>query len=57
MEDVNYIVHIKINLKKFFFNHKIEEYDMKSHELLLRKIKKSSNVKEAVWNYEIGEAP
>ncbi|EAR93824.3 DPCD protein (macronuclear) [Tetrahymena thermophila SB210] len=35
----------------------VEEYDMKSHELLMRKIKKASNFKEAKWEYEIGEAP
>ncbi|KAL4478896.1 hypothetical protein ABPG72_009722 [Tetrahymena utriculariae] len=51
----------------------VEEYDMKSHELLsnqhtkakmkinffkiVRKIKKVSNFKEAKWEYEIGEAP
>ncbi|KAL4441370.1 hypothetical protein ABPG74_013665 [Tetrahymena malaccensis] len=35
----------------------VEEYDMKSHELLMRKIKKVSNFKEAKWEYEIGEAP
>ncbi|KAM3144908.1 hypothetical protein pb186bvf_002913 [Paramecium bursaria] len=34
----------------------VEEYDMKSHELLSRRIKKQSNIKDAQWIYEVGEA-
>jgi len=34
---------------------KIEEYDIKSHELLMRKWKKASTIKETLWNFEIGE--
>jgi protein DPCD len=33
----------------------IEEYDMKTHEILTRKIKKQSTFKENKWEYEIGE--
>ncbi len=49
-----YIVLTKIKLKGYFFK-KIEEYDVKSHELLLRKWKKPSTIKEVNWNYDIGE--
>ena len=30
---------------------------MKSHELISRKIKKISHIKDAKWEYEIGEPP
>lgn len=33
----------------------IEEYDIKTHELLSRKVKNPSHFKEAKWVYEIGE--
>lgn len=33
----------------------IEEYDLKTHELLNRKIKKASHFKEAKWEFEVGE--
>mmetsp|Transcript_9839 Transcript_9839/g.8390 ORF Transcript_9839/g.8390 Transcript_9839/m.8390 type:complete len:93 (+) Transcript_9839:36-314(+) len=35
----------------------VEEYDMKTHELLVRKWKKHSDFKETEWVYEVGEAP
>eukprot|EP00331_Platyophrya_macrostoma_P033108 CAMPEP_0176447358 /NCGR_PEP_ID=MMETSP0127-20121128/24973_1 /TAXON_ID=938130 /ORGANISM="Platyophrya macrostoma, Strain WH" /LENGTH=166 /DNA_ID=CAMNT_0017833767 /DNA_START=105 /DNA_END=605 /DNA_ORIENTATION=+ len=35
----------------------MEEYDIKSHELLVRKWKKVKDYKESDWEYEIGEAP
>lgn len=33
----------------------VEEYDMKSHELLLRKMRKHNHFKETKWEYEVGE--
>lgn len=33
----------------------IEEYDLKTHEILSRKIKKPSHFKETKWEYELGE--
>jgi|JI10StandDraft_1071094.scaffolds.fasta_scaffold2402232_1 hypothetical protein len=33
----------------------IEEYDLKTHEILSRKIKKPSHFKEGKWEYELGE--
>ncbi len=35
---------------------KVEEYDMKTHELLNRKYKKKLEFKDTPWVYEIGEA-
>lgn len=34
----------------------VEEYDMKTHDIITRKIKKPSTFKESKWEYEIGEA-
>jgi hypothetical protein len=31
----------------------VEEYDMKTHEILTRKLKKPSTFKEAKWEYEL----
>ena len=33
----------------------VEEYDMKTHEIINRKIKKPSTFKESKWEYEIGD--
>ena len=33
----------------------IEEYDMKTHDIINRKIKKPSTFKQAKWEYEIGD--
>ena len=33
----------------------MEEYDMKTHELISRKWKKQSSIKETSWIYEVGE--
>ncbi|KRX01703.1 hypothetical protein PPERSA_01573 [Pseudocohnilembus persalinus] len=35
----------------------VEEYDIKSHEILCRRNRKPQSFKEVSWNYEIGEAP
>lgn len=32
----------------------IEEYDLKTHEIISRKTKKPTTFKEAKWEYEIG---
>lgn len=33
----------------------MEEYDLKTHEILLRKIKKPSTFKESKWEFEIND--
>jgi hypothetical protein len=33
----------------------IEEYDLKTHELLLRRAKKPAQFKETKWEWEVGE--
>ena len=33
----------------------VEEYDIKTHELITRKYKKLSTIKEASWVQEVGE--
>ena len=33
----------------------VEEYDMKTHQIISRKIKKPSTFKETKWEYEIGD--
>ena len=33
----------------------VEEYDMKTHVIISRKIKKPSTFKESKWEYEIGD--
>ncbi|CAK61410.1 unnamed protein product (macronuclear) [Paramecium tetraurelia] len=35
----------------------VEEYDINNHELISRKWKRVSNIKESQWIYEVGEAP
>lgn len=35
----------------------IEEYDMRTHELLVRLTKKPKDIGEAPWVYEVGEQP
>lgn len=33
----------------------VEEYDLKTHELLSRRTKKPTQFKETKWEYEVGE--
>lgn len=34
---------------------RIDEFDQNTHETLIRKTKKKSSIRDAKWDYEIGE--
>lgn len=35
----------------------VEEFNVQTHELLTRKVKKPSEIGEGKWEWEVGEAP